>query len=173
MTPKLVRGFVEPQRVRAWRASLDAVEDIGDVSEHSDVEPLDPFGDWEEYSIERLNHLALIANAFTFDLGRECVGFYRLQVEAEEGTVIEVSGAENLRDDRPWIYRKGTRYTYRHTCRKGVQTIMPFAWSGFRYMHVVVRGQLRGLTFQLAGCLERRAPLELVTDYESDERAAS
>jgi hypothetical protein len=73
-----------------------------------------------------------------------------------------VSGAELLQEDvmrRPWIYRKGTRYTARYTTRVGRQEVRPFFWTGCRYLHVVVRGGAEGVTVHRVGLLRRAAPL--------------
>jgi hypothetical protein len=104
-------------------------------------------------------------NAFTLDLGRECIGFYLVELDAPAGVVLEVSGAELLRDGRPWIYRKGTSYSARYRTRAGRQRFVSFAWNGFRYLHLVIRGGAQEVRIRDVACLERCVPLGPAQPY--------
>ena len=169
MTPMLERHNTAPVAMRAWRAPGAGAEEIGDVSAYCDEEVLEPLGEWQAFSLEALEDALPEANALTFDLGEELVGHYMIGLEAPAGTVIEISGAELLRDGRPWIFRKGTRYSVRYTTRAGAQRFASFSWSGFRYLHVVIRGDARGVRLAQVGCLEKRAPLTLKQSLHSDD----
>lgn len=169
-TPMLRREHVAPVAFRAWQAPSPGAEDVADVSEYDDTEPLHPAGDWQPFSSEALNAALATANAFTLDLGEERVGHYECALEAPSGVVLELSGAELLRDGRPWIYRKGTRYSVRYATRRGAQRFHSFSWSGFRYLHVVLRGASASqVRFERVGCLEKRAPLTPKRRFETDD----
>jgi len=159
LTPMLVRANAAPVAMRAWSAPEPGAADIADVSATCDTEPLRPVGEWQAFSLEAVAAALRQGNAITFDLGEELVGHYMLGLEAPAGLVVEISGAELLRDDRPWIFRKNTRYSVRYTTRQGMQHFASFSWSGFRYLHVVVRGRTDGVRIHQVGCLEKRAPL--------------
>ncbi len=165
MVPKLERRFIHPARFKAFYAPGEGADDVGDISVYSDDEELIPVADWQEWA----GKLPERANAFTFDLGRERIGFYAVEVEAPAGTMIEISGAELLREGRPWIFRKGTRYSARFQTREGRQTLKTFGWSGFRYLHVVVRGDMEDVRILRAGCLERRPPLTYSGTFRTDD----
>jgi hypothetical protein len=128
----------------------------------------DVLGDWIGYSSTALAQGG--ANAVTCDLGAEHIGHYLVEIEASAGAVIEISGAELLRDGRPWIFRKGCNYTVRYVARGGRQSFTSFIWSGFRYLHVVVRsGEARLLG---VSCAERRVALPAADPVfaDGDER---
>lgn len=156
MTPPLTLNIVRPQRVKAWRAPSPGVEPVEELSMHADAETLEPVTDWLPFDPDALARLGAQANAFAFDFGAEIVGQWRVAVEAAAGAVVEISGAELLRDGRPWVFRKGTSYTARYRTRAGRQDWTTFHWSGQRYLHVVLRHPARLLD---AAVVERRAPL--------------
>jgi len=171
MTPMPQRGYAAPSAFRAWRAPSPGAEDVGGISEYDDTEPLHPVGEWQPYTTEALNDLLGQANAFTLDLGEERVGHYDLVLQAPAGVTVELSGAELLRDGRPWIYRKGTRYSVRYTTRDGAQRFHSFSWSGFRYLHVVLRGQgASQVRIHRAGCLEKRVRMRPKARFATKDR---
>ncbi len=168
--PVIQRRFREPIHFQAWSAAREGVRDVGDISLFSDQEPLRKKTDMKPFTVKALNLSLLNANAFTLDLGREYVGFYTVEIDAPRGTVIEVSGAELLRNGRPWIFRKGTSYTVRYRSRGGRQRFTSFAWNGFRYMHLVARGNTKDVRFHSVGCLERRAEFKLKKTFTTRDR---
>ena len=157
MTPHLKRRLVTAQTFDAWRAPGAGAKELAEVSQTCDEEKLVSLvrNGAMEASID-----AQGANAWTFDLGREYVGFPYLGIEAPAGLIIEVSGAELLRDGRPWIWRKGVSYSSRYHTKQGRQQWTTFGYSGFRYLHVVVRGDAKNVTIHGAGCIERKIPLQ-------------
>ncbi len=159
MTPPLTHALIEPQSFRPWRAPGSGAENMGDVSLYCDEEELLPAGGEAPLDGGALPEPDGRANAFTFDLGREHIGFYSFEIDAPEGTVLEISGAELLRDGRPWIYRKGTSYSLRYRTREGRQRFTSFTWNGFRYLHLVVRGRPSRFRLHRIGCLERKADI--------------
>lgn len=159
MTPMLRRRPVEPVSFRSFVAPGAGAERIEDVSRTSDEEELTPVDAQMAYDPETLSGKLSEANAFTFDLGREHIGFTFVELDAPVGRVLEVSAAELLRNGRPWIVRKGTRHSVRYRTREGRQRFTSFAWDGFRYLHLVVRGGTDGIRIRRVGCMERRVPL--------------
>jgi hypothetical protein len=160
-TPYLEHQFIEPATFSAYRAAGEGASTVGDVSRYCDEERLEPRVEHIPFDLASVNGQAPTSNAFTFDLGRECIGFYECELEAPAGTLIELSGAELLRNGRPWIFRKGVRYSVRYRARAGRQRFRSFGWSGFRYLHLVVRGDMTGVVIHRIGCLQRKAPLRL------------
>lgn len=166
MVPYLERELVEPLTFQGWRASEAGAADVADVSLACDDEPLEPVGGKTTHCAGAVNAVLDETNALTFDLGREHVGFYSFEIEAPAGVVIDVSGAELLRGTRPWIFRKGCRYSMRYTTREGRQQFTSFGWNGFRYLHVVIRGGTRDVWFHHVGCVQRKAPLTCAGAFE-------
>ncbi len=178
MTPYIRREVREPVTFTAWRAPDPGVNDVFQISRHADEEPLQQVAAGGAYTgVDAVNSLLDRANAFTLDLGREHAGFHRLVLEAPAGTAVDVSGAELLQNDgsgRPWIFRKNVAYSFRFTCKGGLQELRSFAWSGFRYVHVVIRGDASKCRFRFLGTIGRRASLSYCRDFQpTDERLAA
>lgn len=159
MTPYLQRRLVEPISFDAFVAPGGGASEMAKVSEYSDDETLLPIARGVPYSFGAVSRQK--ANAYTFDLGREYIGFYYFDIEAPAGKTVEISGAELLREGRPWIYRKGTTYSARYHTKEGRQQFTSFNWSGFRYLHLVIRDDAGDVIIHNLGCIERKAPLSL------------
>ncbi len=72
------------------------------------------------------------------DFGRMTVGWWELDLEAEEGTYITLLGFESMQDgarDLPW----GVNNALRYRCREGRQTYRSVVRRGCRYLAVSVR----------------------------------
>lgn len=163
-TPYLKRRFVAPQTFWAWRANEIGAANVGEISQLHDEEALELVAPPRAFDLGALNALlAGGANTFTFDLGAEHLGFYALKVSAPRGTVLEISGAELLQSDeagaRPAISRKGTIYSARLTAGENSTDFISWNWSGFRYLHVAVRGLNQNVRIERVGCVERKLDL--------------
>lgn len=164
-TPYLKYDFIEPTHFSTWEAPGTGAAAMGDVSQYCDNEPLIPIDTHQSFDYAAVNATTQRANAFTFELGRECIGHYEVEIEAPEGRILEISGVELLRDGRPWIVRKGTGYAMRYRTRAGRQRFRSFAWSGFRYLHLVVRGGMDGVQIRFVACRQRTIPLPPAISY--------
>lgn len=169
MVPYLERSLVEPRRFKAWRADGPGAESLFDVSKIQDEEPLLEVSDWQDWSLEAMNQLLPEANAFTLDLGAEHIGFYTFDIEAPVGAVVEVSGSELLREERPWIFRKGVSYSMRYRAGSGRRQFTSFSWNGFRYIHVVIRNPVQSVKIHRMGCLQRRLPLHYKGRFQNKD----
>ena len=77
--------------------------------------------------------------------------------------------AELLRKGRAWGYRKGALYANRYRARKGRQIWSTFAWHGFRYLHVVLRGFKGKVSIHRAGARVRQAKLDVRGAFQSSD----
>ena len=101
LTPHLERRLIPALTLDAFVAPDAATSEIAAVSAHSDEETLISSARNQPANFETIHAALQGANALTFDLGREIIGFTHFEIEAPPGMVIEVSGAELLRDGRP------------------------------------------------------------------------
>jgi hypothetical protein len=170
MTPYLKRSLIEPTHFDSFLAPGEGAQAINEVSSYCDEETLTPIERKVLYTPENFQTQLQQANALTFDLGHEHIGFYDFDIEAPEGTIIEVSGSELLHDGRPWIVHKGTHYSIRYRAKSGRQRFTSFGWSGFRYLHFVVRGDAQKVKIHHIGCLERKVPLELKSTFTTSDK---
>ncbi|NOU85878.1 Bacterial alpha-L-rhamnosidase [Paenibacillus sp. LMG 31460] len=72
------------------------------------------------------------------DFGKIYVGTIELEVDAPQGTVIDVYGFEN-RVNGVNAYTSGCNNSFRYICRDGRQMFKSFTRMGFRYLIVTVR----------------------------------
>ncbi|HLK57044.1 MAG TPA: hypothetical protein VKU00_10790 [Chthonomonadaceae bacterium] len=168
-TPYLQHRYVEPIRFSTYSAPGTGAAGIGEVSRYCDEETLLPVRQNLAFDLNAVNLHVEGENAYTFDLGREHIGFYDIELEAPEGKILEISGAELVQEGRPWILRKGARFSVRYRTRQGRQHFRPFGWSGFRYLHIVIRGGANDVTLHRVGCLERFVPLRLAAAFSSSD----
>jgi hypothetical protein len=159
--PFIERITRQPVRFRAWRAPGAGPENPFRISRIHDEEELLPVSPWLPWNISLFCDLQETANAFTFDYGEEYTGFYRILTGAKEGTVIEISGAELLKDEeRPWIFRKGGCYSVRYRAAGGANSFRSFSWNGFRYIHTVIRRLPdRNPSLTQVSCIQRQVKL--------------
>ncbi|CAH1226329.1 hypothetical protein PAECIP111891_05932 [Paenibacillus allorhizoplanae] len=75
---------------------------------------------------------------FILDFGKIYVGSIELEVDAPQGTVIDVYGFEN-RVNGANAYTSGCNNSFRYICCEGRQVFKSFTRMGFRYLIVTVR----------------------------------
>jgi alpha-L-rhamnosidase len=168
-TPYLQHRFVAPVRFSTYRAPGEGAAGVGEVSRYCDAETLLPVRQNLGFDLDAVNAHVDGENAYTFDLGSEYIGYYEFEIEAPEGRILDVSGAELLLEGRPSILRKGTRFSLRYHTGAGQRRFRSFAWSGFRYLHLVIRGGADDVTIHRVGCLERSVPLHLTAQFPSED----
>ena len=169
--PFLKRRTVAPFSFTAYKAVGKGAEKVEDISSYCENEKLDLIEKDSNYNLNKINSLLRNgeANAFTFDLGKEHIGFYYFEIDAPEGTIIEFSSAESLKNDRPWLCRLDTFFSARYISKNGKQKFISFTWSGFRYIHFVIRNNYERVNIINVGCIERKADIKCKIDYKSSD----
>jgi len=169
--PYLKRKLVTSKSFQAYKTEEKGAEKIEEISIYCEKEKLDFIGEKNEYNLEVINTLLKNneANVFAFDLEKEHIGFYYFEIEAPEGTIIEFSGAEAMKDGRPWIYRIDTLSSARYISKGGRQKFISFTWDGFRYIHFVIRNNSEKVRIIDVGCVERKASIKCTADFKSDD----
>ncbi|OHB41600.1 MAG: hypothetical protein A2Y13_03910 [Planctomycetes bacterium GWC2_45_44] len=170
ITPYLERKFIQPVAFKTFVAASKGAECIGDVSKYCDEEKLDQITDFNAFNIDALNKQISSANAVTFDLGKEYIGFYEFDIDAQEAVIVEISGAERLKNGRPFIAMRGDHYSVRYKTHQGRQKFKPFFWSGFRYLHLIIRGQASKIRINRIGCLSKGAPLNPRHSFKTEDK---
>ena len=158
-TPLIRRQIRLPHTMQAWKAPSTGAERAQDIPAAIQSELLEHVGQKCEFSLERLNHALATANAFTFDLSKEYTGFPMIELDAPAGVTIEISTAERFMNGRPLVSRWETSFSTRYVTREGRQSFRLFAWDGFQYIHVVIRGRTDGIRWRQVAGLERRSAL--------------
>ena len=168
-TPYLQHRFVAPVRFATYRALGEGAVEVGEVSRYCEEETLVPVRQNQAFDVDAVNAHIGGENAYLFDLGSEYIGYYEFEIEAPEGKIVDVSGAELLLEGRPSLLRKGTRFSLRYHTGSGRRHFRSFAWSGFRYLHLVIRGGADDVTIHRVGCFERTVPLHLAAQCPSED----
>lgn len=95
-----------------------------------------------------------------FDLGREEVGLLDLELDASEGTVLEIGYGEHLDDLRVRSHTGGRNFACRYVCREGRQHFIHyFKRIGCRYIQLNISNMEKDITVFYAGVLPVQYPL--------------
>ena len=151
-------GLHPPEGLTPWldEEPLDSAPPFASLASDKDLPP---------WRIEAAEH----GIAFTLDFGQELTGHIELEVDAPEGVAIDLCPAENLRNGRPWCFRKGGEYARRYITRAGRQEWRCFGYDGVRYMHAVVRGPHPALTFHRLSVWRRQSTLPVRATFKCDD----
>jgi len=169
ITPLLQRMDIIPKRFKPFKAEYSSNHEIRCLSRIHDSESLEAGSDFLSFNIADVNLSLKQANCLTFDFSSELIGHFCFEVEANENAVIEVSGAERLRNGRPWIATREEQYSIQYICRKGKQKYISFLWSGFRYLHFVIRSQTNNVKITHIACTAKAAPIKPIVKLNSDD----
>jgi len=97
----------------------------------------------------------------TFDFGGEVLGRPVLDMTAAAGTLVDVMYSERLPDGVPEHYHRLTvRMAERYITRAGRQTWQTFHPRGFRWLDVVVTGDLSGFSLHRVSATRANYPVE-------------
>ncbi len=107
------------------------------------------------------------------DLGRELSGFGWIDVEGNEGAIVDIVFGECIEGGRVPPVRQGVQYGDRYILRQGRQRHEVYDWKGFRYMQLIFRELTEPLKLHAAGANYYRHPMQPAGAFEcSDERMA-
>ncbi len=103
------------------------------------------------------------------DLGEEMAGYIALDVEAEEGAMLDIACGEHLADLRVRSYVGNRNYAFRCICRKGRQTIRFYIRRlAGRYLQFFAHKGIR--VVRQAGLHKVEYPLDFVGSFHSNDR---
>ncbi|MBR5157860.1 MAG: hypothetical protein IKW59_08855 [Clostridia bacterium] len=103
------------------------------------------------------------------DLGEETAGYITLDVEAQEGAVLDIAIGEHLADMRVRSYIGGRNYAFSCTCREGRQKISFYVKRlAGRYLQIFAHGGIRSV-YKL-GLREVEYPISFENKFSSSDR---
>lgn len=95
------------------------------------------------------------------DLGREECGFLEVELEASEGTIVDISYGEHLDDLRVRAFVGGRNFAFRYICGEGRQNFTHyFQKLGGRYIELHVSGAKGAFALYYAGIRPAEYPVE-------------
>ena len=102
------------------------------------------------------------------DLGKETAGYITLEIEAEDGAVLDIAIGEHLADLRVRSYVGGRNFAFRCVCREGRQKIrfLVKRLAG-RYLQIFSH---KGIKKAVAGLTEVNYPLGFTGDFNIGDR---
>lgn len=169
MTPSLERKNVIPKKFKTFRTKNNNTDcEISSLSRIHDSELLEELTDFVNFNIDEVNLALKEANCLSFDFGSESIGHFCFEIEADENAIIEVSGAERLRNGRPWIAPREEQYSIRYICREGKQKYISFLWSGFRYLHFIIRNRAK-VKISYIACTTKAALIKPIVHFNSED----
>lgn len=104
---------------------------------------------------------------FILDFGEEQVGKFAFEVDAPEGTVIEMHGFEMITDGG--IKHMTKAATMRYICKEGQQSYIARRLRGFRYISVYIYGHTSDVVLKDVHVIETRYPMAGADFSCSDE----
>ncbi len=170
LTPMLKRVNRIPENFKVFKArrSLNTNK-LSLLSDIHDTETLEQVVEFQEFDIKLVNSYLPQSNCFTFDFGKELVGHFTFEIDASANTYVEVSGAERVRDGRPWVSPREEQYTVRYVTKSGYQRYTSFLWTGYRYLHFVIRGCPEKFKIINVACLSKEAEIESSCNVDSSD----
>lgn len=106
---------------------------------------------------------------FILDFGMERSGLIRFEVDAPEGTKLELHGFELISD--AGINYMGTQNTMTYICRDGKQSYTAHVRRGLRYVAVYISDFRRAVTFSHFDIVDMRYDCNEATPFRSDDRS--
>jgi len=95
-----------------------------------------------------------------FDFGREINGYGWLDVEGNDGAMVDMVYGEMLTAGRVQAMRQGTHYADRYILREGRQRHRVYDWKGFRFLQLTFRNLTRPLVIHGVGATFCTYPVE-------------
>ncbi len=103
------------------------------------------------------------------DLGEETAGYITLDIEAQDGAVLDIAIGEHLADMRVRSYIGGRNYAFSCTCREGRQKISFYVKRlAGRYLQIFAHGGIRSV--YKAGLCEVEYPISFENKFISSDR---
>jgi len=104
------------------------------------------------------------------DLGREEAGLLELDLEAGEGTVVDVAWGEHLEDGRVRAHVGGRCFAGRYVCRSGRQRFTHyFLRLAGRYLQLHFHGATEDIALHYAGLLPVEYPVSRLGSFTSSD----
>ncbi|RKN80524.1 family 78 glycoside hydrolase catalytic domain [Paenibacillus ginsengarvi] len=105
------------------------------------------------------------------DMGREQCGFLELELDGEEGTIIDIAYGEHLDDLRVRASVRGKHFATRYRCGEGRQTFTHYMkrWAG-RYLQLHIGGVRDTFTLYYAGLRSVEYPVEPKGEFRCPDR---
>lgn len=106
----------------------------------------------------------------TFDFGTEVLGRPVLDMSAAAGTAVDLMYSEKVQDGMPSHYsRYEVRMAERYTARQGRQTWRLFHPRGFRYLEVLVTGDLKQFRLSRVSATRANYPVGSVGSFQCSD----
>ena len=95
---------------------------------------------------------------FLLDFGTEIVGFPEFEIDASEGTIIDLNCFEIIVNGE-WNWTDNLNNTLRYTAREGWQRFTSTVRRGFRFMQVTIRNASRPVRIRQIRCIQNTYPV--------------
>ena len=105
-----------------------------------------------------------------YDFGREITGYGWLDVEGNEGAVVDISYGERLIAGRVQSVVQHVGYADRYILTQGRQRHEVYDWKGFRYMQLTFRNLTEPLKLHGVGATISWYPLEQLGSFTSPDK---
>lgn len=105
------------------------------------------------------------------DLFHQEVGYFELEIEGEEGVIIDAAYGEHLDDLRVRASVGGRNFAFKYNCKNGFQRFTHYIKRiAGRYIELHISGIKTGITIHYAGMRSTRYPLEIKGGFSCNDR---
>lgn len=106
---------------------------------------------------------------FVIDFGCEFIGHFSLDIDATEGTVIDIGYQEEVIADRLHLSPAEYSFADRYILAEGRQSLSnPLRWRGGRYVQMVLRQFNKAVTIHSIKLIDLRCPISNPAEFKCD-----
>jgi len=110
------------------------------------------------------------ATSYVFDMGGIVLGMPFVEFDAPAGTIIDTGYSEDLKNDRPWLFKNiQVPAADRHIAAGGPSRMQVFAPRGFRYLQLTIHGHDSPVTIGRLGIITATYPHRLLGEFQCSD----
>jgi hypothetical protein len=103
------------------------------------------------------------------DLGAQNCGYYRFEIEAEDGVIVDIFGIEHIAHDGGVQHTWGNRNGMRYVCKPGRNTFLSTKRRSGRYIYITLRNQKSPVRIHRFQLIESTYPVERTSSFSCSD----
>ena len=104
-----------------------------------------------------------------YDLGEQNVGYWRFDLDAEAGLIVDIAAVEYISPDGRVQHTGTYRNSMRYICKEGRNAFASLDRRSGRYVFITLRQQTKPVSIRYAGLVESTYPIPKVGTFESSD----
>ncbi len=104
-----------------------------------------------------------------YDLGEQDVGYWRFDLDAEAGLIVDVAAVEYIAPDGRVQHTGTYRNSMRYICKEGRNAFASIDRRSGRYLFITLRNQTKPVSIHYAGLIESTYPIPQVGSFTCND----